>query len=602
MSKLQKAQELAARGFKVFLLKENAKTPLKPGKFLDQATSNKDIIDILWTKYPNANIGIATGEGLTVIDVDTLQHGGENGSESLKNYEITNGLLNDTFTVQTPTGGKHIYYVTNNECKNATGLLPGVDIRGTGGYVVAPGSIINGKEYKIVKDVPIAKPNYAVETLLKKCKTSKVETDPFAELEKGYSNNLVQEGNRTSYLVGQVGQLCDGTKSINTIENMIRVLNEQNLEVPLTEDELVKEVFPAIERFKKHKEKAIKKESLKDPKEVKLVSVDSIKKEFVKWLVPGYIPEGTITVIGGDGGLGKTTLWCNIASAISNGTNSILQEDNDYIYPNGNVIYFSGEDDTARVLRDKLESNNANLSNEFTIPLDDETFSDIAIGSELLEGIIENHRPKLVIFDPIQQFIKGTDMTKRNDMRQTLTPLIRLGKLYGTTFILVMHTNKRDNIGSFRDKLSDSADIWDISRSILAVGRNSDGECFITHEKSSYSARQSAVLYHIEGGKIYRDGFDNERQTYVDFMGGKAKANKSEIKKQLKEVYLELVESGGKVIKKELENRLLKMGYTNNMIRNVYNELLQEEKITKEKTSNGNGNITYLCTSISSLL
>lgn len=131
---------------------------------------------------------------------------------------------------------------------------------------------------------------------------------------------------------------------------------------------------------------------------------------------------------------------------------------------------------------------------------------------------------------------------------------------------------------------------------------SSDGECFITHEKSSYCARQSAVLYHIEGGKIHRDSFDNERQTYVDFMGGKAKANKSDIKKQLKEIYLELVESGGKVIKKELENRLSKMGYTNNMIRNVYNELLQEEKITKEKTSNGNGNITYLCTSISSLL
>lgn len=601
MSKLQKAQELAARGFKVFLLKENVKTPLKLGKFLDQATSNKDIIDILWTKYPNANIGIATGEGLTVIDVDTLQHGGENGSESLKNYEITNGLLNDTFTVQTPTGGKHIYYVTNNECKNVTGLLPGVDIRGTGGYVVAPGSIINGKEYKIVKDVPIAKPNYAVETLLKKCKTPKVETDPFAELEKGYSNNLVQEGNRTSYLVGQVGQLCDGTKSINTIENMIRVLNEQNLEVPLTEDELVKEVFPAIERFKKHEEKAINKELLKDPKNVKLVSVDSIKKEFVKWLVPGYIPEGAITVIGGDGGLGKTTLWCNIASAVSRGTNSILQDDNS-IPSIGNVIYFSGEDDTARVLRDKLERNEANLAKISTIPLDDEIFSDIAIGSELLEGIIETHKPKLVVFDPIQQFIKDTDMTKRNDMRQTLTSLTRLGKLYGTTFILVMHTNKRDKIGSFRDKLSDSADIWDISRSVLAVGRNSDGECFITHEKSSYCARQSAILYHIESGKIYRDSFDNERQTYVDFMGGKAKTNKADIKKQLKEVYLELVESSGKVIKKDLESKLLKMGYTNNMIRNVYKELQIEGKITKEKTSNGNGNTTYLYGNVSNLL
>lgn len=114
----------------------------------------------------------------------------------------------------------------------------------------------------------------------------------------------------------------------------------------------------------------------------------------------------------------------------------------------------------------------------------------------MLEGIIEKHRPKLVIFDPIQQFIKGTDMTKRNDMRQTLTPLIRLGKLYGTTFILVMHTNKRDNIGSFRDKLSDSADIWDIARSILAVGRNSDGECFITHEKA-HIALDSQLSYTI---------------------------------------------------------------------------------------------------------
>lgn len=156
-----------------------------------------------------------------------------------------------------------------------------------------------------------------------------------------------------------------------------------------------------------------------------------------------------------------------------------------------------------------------------------------------------------------------------------------------------MHTNKRDKIGSFRDKLSDSADLWDIVRSVIALGRNQNNENFITHEKSNYGIRQNAILYHIENGKIIRDSIETERKTYVELMGGKAKANKSDIKKQLKEVYLELVESGGKVIKKELENRLLKMGYTNNMIRNVYNELLQEEKIIKKKTSNGNGNITY---------
>lgn len=576
-------------GFKVFPLRENAKTPLFKGNAQTQGTTDLNQVRDIWTQHPNVNIGIATGNGLTVIDVDTVASHGVDGENSMLEYQVDNGFINETLEVTTPTGGKHYYYLTDNEYSNKASILPGVDVRGLGGYVVGPGSTINGTLYEAKQLTEPQRANSEVLQLLGACKKRETSTDPFEALEKGYSDTLIPQGSRTDYLIKQCAQLCDGTKTLKTMKKMIQIINENNLETPLTDKELETEVFPSLERFKKHEAKKVDPETSIDPNEINLVNVSDIEKERVEWLVPGYIPKGTITIIGGDGGLGKTSLWCNIASAISNGKPCVLQEDNDFMYPHGEVIYFSGEDDTARVLRDRLEQNGANLDNIKTLPMDDDAFTSLSIGGALIEGIIEARRPMLVIFDPIQQFIKNADMSKRNDMRHTMTSLSKLGKKYGTTFILVMHTNKRDKIGSFRDKLSDSADLWDIARSVLALGRNQNNENFITHEKSSYSIRQNAILYHIENGRIIRDSVETERMTYVEFMGGKSKADKTDMRLQCKNVYLDLLSSEKQSVKKDLEDRLHSMGYSKNMIRQVYNDLIQEQKIEAAKTSGGKG-------------
>lgn len=581
--------KLAEMDFKVFPLRENAKTPLFKGKAQEQGTTDLNQIRDIWTQHPNANIGIATGDGLTVIDVDTITAHGVDGENSMLVYQVDYGFINETLEVTTPTGGKHYYYLTDNEYSNKASILPGVDVRGLGGYVVGPGSTINGTLYKAKQLTEPQRANSEVLQLLGACKKRETSTDPFEALEKGYSETLIPQGSRTDYLIKQCAQLCDGTKTLETMKKMIQVINEDNLEIPLTDKELEMEVFPSLERFKKHEAKKVDPETSIDPNKINLVNVSDIEKEYVEWLVPGYIPKGTITIIGGDGGLGKTSLWCNIASAISNGTPCVLQENNDVLYPCGDVVYFSGEDDTARVLRPRLEQNGANLDNIKTIPMDDDAFTSLSIGGALIEGIIEARRPMLVIFDPIQQFIKNADMSKRNDMRQIMTSLSKLGKKYGTTFILVMHTNKRDKIGSFRDKLSDSADLWDIARSVLALGRNQNNENFITHEKSSYSIRQNAILYHIENGKIIRDSSETERMTYVEFMGGKSKADKTDMRLQCKNVYLDLLSSEKQSVKKDLEDKLSAMGYSKNMIRQVYKDLIQEERIEATKTSGGKG-------------
>lgn len=581
-------------GFKVFPLRENDKRPLFKGSAQTQGTTDLNQIRDIWTQHPNANIGIATGDSLTVIDVDTITAHGVDGENSMLEYQVDNGFINETLEVTTPTGGKHYYYLTDNEYSNKASILPGVDVRGLGGYVVGPGSTINGTLYEAKQLTEPQRANSEVLQLLGACKKRETSTDPFEALEKGYSETLIPQGSRTDYLIKQCAQLCDGTKTLETMKKMIQVINENNLEIPLTDKELEMEVFPSLERFKKHEAKKVDPETSIDPNKINLVSVSDIEKEYVEWLVPGYIPKGTITIIGGDGGLGKTSLWCNIASAISNGTPCVLQENNDVLCPYGEVVYFSGEDDTARVLRPRLEQNGANLDNIKTISMDDDAFTSLSIGGALIEGIIEARRPMLVIFDPIQQFIKNADMSKRNDMRQIMTSLSKLGKKYGTTFILVMHTNKRDKIGSFRDKLSDSADLWDIARSVLALGRNQNNENFITHEKSSYSIRQNAILYHIENGRIIRDSSETERMTYVEFMGGKSKADKTDMRSQCKNVYLDLLSREKQSVKKDLEDRLQPMGYSRNMIRQVYNNLIQEQRIEATKTSDGKGQGTRI--------
>ena len=43
-----------------------------------------------------------------------------------------------------------------------------------------------------------------------------------------------------------------------------------------------------------------------------------------EWLVPGYIPRYGITTIAGEGGVGKTSIWCSLVASITTGKNSFF--------------------------------------------------------------------------------------------------------------------------------------------------------------------------------------------------------------------------------------------------------------------------------------
>jgi hypothetical protein len=116
---------------------------------LTDATADVEKIERWWGMWPAANIGIACGpSNLVAIDIDP-RHGGE---ESLSDLRARIAWPNETASTVTGSGGQHYLFRANANTvvRNSSGLLgPGIDVRGDGGYIVAPPSLhASGRTYE----------------------------------------------------------------------------------------------------------------------------------------------------------------------------------------------------------------------------------------------------------------------------------------------------------------------------------------------------------------------------------------------------------------------------------------------------------------------
>lgn len=223
-----------------------------------------------------------------------------------------------------------------------------------------------------------------------------------------------------------------------------------------------------------------------------------------EWLIPGYIPKYGITTIAGEGGVGKTTLWCSIVASITTGKQHFLTQGKNIPFENKpeTVVVFSAEDSWEYVLKKRLEANGADMDRILYMSASDERFVDLNFDSDLLKGIIETNKPDLVVYDPVQAFVPANlRMGDRNAMRKCFTPLIGFGETYKTTSIVIAHANKQSGVWG-RKRIADSSDIWDSSRSVLMTGvvPDSDGLRYITHEKSNWGKLEDSVLYSLDDG------------------------------------------------------------------------------------------------------
>ncbi len=154
----------ALRGLAVFPLAIGAKVPPAGSHGLLDGTTDPDVTRARWEKTPRANIGAATGckSGIWVLDVDVDDPGVDaavdaDGEKSLAELEARHGPLPATIQSMTPSGGRHLYWrwpANGPEIRNSAGRVgPGLDVRGEGGSIVLPPSVLaDGRGYGWIRN------------------------------------------------------------------------------------------------------------------------------------------------------------------------------------------------------------------------------------------------------------------------------------------------------------------------------------------------------------------------------------------------------------------------------------------------------------------
>ena len=317
--------------------------------------------------------------------------------------------------------------------------------------------------------------------------------------------------------------------------------------------------------------------------------VEEVEEKETRWVIPDWIPRGGITLLVGDGGVGKTNLWSYLVSRLSAGLPTMLDDEHAVreLKP-GNVavldlkqgvirekvntacLYFSKEDSTSDRLKKQFRLYEANM--EKIGMVDVEHLSGFTFASKELEDLIVQERPTLVVFDPLQGFFPaGASMLSRQQSRETLDRLVQLAQGYDTAFLLVCHTNKKST-SDWRERITGSADLADIARSVIFTSytdlRLEDKPgCrvrYISNEKNSYAPQEMTVLYTIEGdGVVSFVGASDKR--FADYAAEKAqkpgviRRQKSQ-KEICRELILHVLEEGGKKKVRDLNEELSSAG------------------------------------------
>jgi hypothetical protein len=243
------AHDYLARGWSVIPLLAREKRPLLPWAEFQQRPPTRQEIDAWFQRWPDANVGVVTGagSGLVVLDID-VRHG---GTQSLARLESECGSLPHTVEALTGGGGRHLYFAhPGGVVHNRVGLEPGIDVRGDGGYIVAPPSVHpSGKRYAWVAarspgEAPLAPlPPTLLERLVARAGTG----HPLAHWRQ-LVVEWVDEGERNNSLASLAGHLLwRGVDPVVALE-LLLCWNARRCRPPLADDE-VAQIVDSIARL-----------------------------------------------------------------------------------------------------------------------------------------------------------------------------------------------------------------------------------------------------------------------------------------------------------------------------------------------------------------
>lgn len=311
------ALRYADRGMPVFPL--IGKKPLTENGFLD-ASKDATNVQAWWSKWPTANIGIPTGRasGHFVLDVD-----GHQGNKSLAELEKKHGSLPTTLEAVTGGGGRHLYFALRTEemvPSSVSKLAPGLDVRGEGGYVVAPPSIHPDTRRTYVwnsKVKPVHAPAWLTKVLQRPAPSNASGVGGVVQVP-----GAIPKGRRNATLTSLAGVMRRRGFSPEAIEAALLTENLAKCQPPLADDE-VKRIAGSVSRYEPASiHSAHPQDGVWAERKLQFVTAAEIAAstpESVCWIVRPWIAAGSITELDAKVKLGKTTFITQLIRKVLDG-------------------------------------------------------------------------------------------------------------------------------------------------------------------------------------------------------------------------------------------------------------------------------------------
>lgn len=243
------------------------------------------------------------------------------------------------------------------------------------------------------------------------------------------------------------------------------------------------------------REKTEKKKEVEN-KPLAIIRASEVVPKKIQWLWHPYIPKNYVTLFSGEEGVGKSWVFCAIASGITHGFLPLTEK-----FEPQNVLIFSAEDAADDALVPRLIKCEADLSRVFIV---NERFTFDEKGLQRLEHYIAETNPVWVIIDPLFSYSDlKLDLNKQHHARFVATSIEQIAKKFSIAISYLIHFNKSKGGGDARAAVSSSQEFSNAARSILLIGKDPNDETrrALIHRKHNYSPKGKAIGYQILGDK-----------------------------------------------------------------------------------------------------
>jgi len=503
----------------------------------EESSNNPEQIRAWGSKHPGCNWGLDCGKSdLLVVDVDCKP--GQQGWTNWQKLLLENGQVQPPWTRTHATPGKGRHYLFRPAMRTRRELATNIDLKSSGGYVVLPGSAVNGGTYTVVEPAPVEPVPSWIEALATREETKALEVGLEAEdLDKPHHVSeaikylLEAEpavkgagGNNQTYEVAvQVKDL--GLTPDAALEVMLDHYNPR-CAPPWSAEELrriVQNAYaygqnPAGSKTPEARSAMAREEFTKVDLESWPLSIDDFplgKAPPREWLIEHWLPKGEISSLYGGGSAGKSLLSLQLGLSLTSGKPWLGMPVRTRCRVLGIYCEDSKEELHRRLdsIRQTLEYQKCKVTGFSLWPrVGDDSALVVVKGDEVKEGPFmaqlraflrtkKRDEHILVILDTLSDIYMGDENTREKVNKCIKVYLARLMRDYNCTLLLLAHPSRTgQNTG---DLLSGSTAWENAVRNRLGMERDKDTDTVkLKRLKSNYARAGEEIPLVWDAGRF----------------------------------------------------------------------------------------------------